>query len=169
MKLSKIAAICNKTKHIALFTQDDEEKTQWAGDGSAAYALLGMPKFTADTIMNTFGVEESKKDVWLIDDVPLPEKFDVSVYRNSDVSGMIDLDSYVTYLGNSYIPVLVTDRRYYINKKYLDPIKFTEETQLIARSTDGRIYFLITDGMFPIALIMPVNIEENMRNWLKGL
>lgn len=117
MKLSKIAAICNKTKHIALFTQDDEEKTQWAGDGFAAYALLGMPKFTADTIMNTFGVEKSKKDVWLIDDVPLPEKFDVSVYRNSDVSGMIDLDSYVTYLGNSYIPVLVTDRRYYINKK----------------------------------------------------
>lgn len=119
--------------------------------------------------MNTFGVEESKKDVWMIDDVPFPEKFDVSVYRNFDVSGMIDLDSYVTYLGNSYIPVLVTDRRYYINKKYLDPIKFTEETQLIARSTEGHTYFLITDGMFPIALIMPVNIEENMRNWLKGL
>lgn len=169
MKLSKIAAICNKKKHIALFTQKDEEKTQWAGDGCAVYALLGMPEFTADTIMNTFGVEESKKDVWLINDEPMPEKFDVSVYSSSDVSGIMDLDSFVTYLGNSYIPVLVSDRRYYINKKYLDPVKFTEETQLIARSTDGQTYFLITDGMFPIALIMPVEIEENMKSWLKGL
>lgn len=171
MKLNKIAALCNKVKQISLYTQEDEsgEKTQWAGDGCAVYALLGLPIFTAETIMNTFGVDADKKDVWLVRDEPFLEGFDLDAYSDGDVTANFSLENYVTYCGNSYVPVRVSDEVFYIKQKYLNVIKFDEKTQMLARKTAGNTYFVVTDGLFPIAMIMPVKIEDGMKEWLKRL
>lgn len=171
MKIGKLAALCAKTRTICLFTQkrENEENLQWAGDGKTAYALEGMPTFTAETIMATFGVDMEKKDLWIIKDEPFPKKFDVDTYNPEDVTAMLSMENFVTYAGISYIPVQVSDERVYVQKRYLDMIRMDEETQIVARKYEGHIYLVVMDGMFPTALITPENLNETMKQWISKL
>ena len=46
MKIKSIAAICKKNKNIAIFerySDDGDILTQYIGDGSAVYPVIGLP------------------------------------------------------------------------------------------------------------------------------
>lgn len=47
MKIKSIAAICKKNKNIAIFerySDDGDTLTQYIGDGSAVYPVVGLPQ-----------------------------------------------------------------------------------------------------------------------------
>lgn len=47
MKIKSIAAICKKNKNIAIFerySDDGDILTQYIGDGSAVYPVVGLPQ-----------------------------------------------------------------------------------------------------------------------------
>lgn len=49
MKIKSIAAICKKNKNIAIFerySDDGDILTQYIGDGSAVYPVVGLPSLT---------------------------------------------------------------------------------------------------------------------------
>ena len=49
MKIKSIAAICKKNKNIAIFerySDDGDILTQYIGDGSAVYPVVGLPRIT---------------------------------------------------------------------------------------------------------------------------
>lgn len=51
MKIKSIAAICKKNKNIAIFerySDDGDILTQYIGDGSAVYPVVGLPSSSGD-------------------------------------------------------------------------------------------------------------------------
>ena len=53
MKIKSIAAICKKNKNIAIFerySDDGDILTQYIGDGSAVYPVVGLPQLDKESI-----------------------------------------------------------------------------------------------------------------------
>lgn len=54
MKIKSIAAICKKNKNIAIFerySDDGDILTQYIGDGSAVYPVVGLPQLDKESLM----------------------------------------------------------------------------------------------------------------------
>lgn len=69
MKIKSIAAICKKNKNIAIFerySDDGDILTQYIGDGSAVYPVVGLPQLDKESLLTIFDVPEEAR---LRDDV----------------------------------------------------------------------------------------------------
>lgn len=65
MKIKSIAAICKKNKNIAIFerySDDGDILTQYIGDGSAVYPVIGLPPLDAESLLTIFDVPEKDRD-----------------------------------------------------------------------------------------------------------
>ena len=57
MKIKSIAAICKKNKNIAIFerySDDGDILTQYIGDGSAVYPVVGLPQLNKESLLTIF-------------------------------------------------------------------------------------------------------------------
>ena len=62
MKIKSIAAICKKNKNIAIFerySDDGDTLTQYIGDGSAVYPVVGLPQLDKESLLTIFDVPEA--------------------------------------------------------------------------------------------------------------
>ena len=76
MKIKSIAAICKKNKNIAIFerySDDGDILTQYIGDGSAVYPVVGLPQLDKESLLTIFDVPEKDRDNYI---APLPELMD---------------------------------------------------------------------------------------------
>lgn len=65
MKIKSIAAICKKNKNIAIFerySDDGDILTQYIGDGSAVYPVVGLPQLDKESLLTIFDVPEEYRD-----------------------------------------------------------------------------------------------------------
>lgn len=56
MKIKSIAAICKKNKNIAIFerySDDGDILTQYIGDGSAVYPVVGLPQLDKESLLRS--------------------------------------------------------------------------------------------------------------------
>lgn len=64
MKIKSIAAICKKNKNIAIFerySDDGDILTQYIGDGSAVYPVVGLPQLDKESLLTIFDVPEKDR------------------------------------------------------------------------------------------------------------
>lgn len=69
MKIKSIAAICKKNKNIAIFerySDDGDILTQYIGDGSAVYPVIGLPPLDAESLLTIFDVPEKDRDNYFL-------------------------------------------------------------------------------------------------------
>lgn len=65
MKIKSIAAICKKKKNIAIFerySDDGDTLTQYIGDGSAVYPVVGLPQLDKESLLTIFDVPEKDRE-----------------------------------------------------------------------------------------------------------
>ena len=65
MKIKSIAAICKKNKNIAIFerySDDGDILTQYIGDGSAVYPVIGLPPLDAISIHALLAESDTRRD-----------------------------------------------------------------------------------------------------------
>lgn len=75
MKIKSIAAICKKNKNIAIFerySDDDDILTQYIGDGSAVYPVIGLPPLDAESLLTIFDVPEKDRDNYFVKTLGIP-------------------------------------------------------------------------------------------------
>ena len=69
MKIKSIAAICKKNKNIAIFerySNDGDILTQYIGDGSAVYPVVGLPQLDKESLLTIFDVPEKDRDNYFV-------------------------------------------------------------------------------------------------------
>lgn len=69
MKIKSIAAICKKNKNIAIFerySDDGDILTQYIGDGSAVYPVVGLPQLDKESLLTIFDVPEKDRDNYFV-------------------------------------------------------------------------------------------------------
>lgn len=75
MKIKSIAAICKKNKNIAIFerySDDGDILTQYIGDGSAVYPVIGLPPLDAESLLTIFDVPEKDRDNYFVKTLGVP-------------------------------------------------------------------------------------------------
>ena len=75
MKIKSIAAICKKNKNIAIFerySDDGDILTQYIGDGSAVYPVVGLPPLDAESLLTIFDVPEKDRDNYFVKTLGIP-------------------------------------------------------------------------------------------------
>lgn len=75
MKIKSITAICKKNKNIAIFerySDDGDILTQYIGDGSAVYPVIGLPPLDAESLLTIFDVPEKDRDNYFVKTLGIP-------------------------------------------------------------------------------------------------
>ena len=169
MKIKAVAALCSKVKQIVLY---HEAGRQWAGDGMSAYLLPeAMGTLSTGALTAIFDIPTDKAADMLIRDIPMPEPYDTEDEGEEEEELRFDLASSITYNGTELLPLMTPDGRiYFIKIKYLRPITDCEGLRLSLRRTDGgQSYVAAKDGMFLVAIIMPLLPKDYMQEWLCDL
>ena len=169
MKIKAVAALCSKVKQIMLY---HEAGRQWAGDGMSAYLLPeAMGTLSTGALTAIFDIPTEKAADMLIRDTHMPTVYDTEDEGEEEEELRFDLASSITYNGTEFLPLMTQDGRiYFIKIKYLRPITDCEGLRMSLRRTDGgRPYIAAKDGMFLVAIIMPLLPKDYMREWLCDL
>ena len=77
MKIKSIAAICKKNKNIAIFerySDDGDILTQYIGDGSAVYPVVGLPQLDKESLLTIFDVPEKDRDNYFVKTLGVPAR-----------------------------------------------------------------------------------------------
>lgn len=87
MKIKSIAAICKKNKNIAIFerySDDGDILTQYIGDGSAVYPVVGLPQLDKESLLTIFDVPEKDRDNYFVKTLGVPAAARYSAIRLTD-------------------------------------------------------------------------------------
>jgi len=165
MTIAKLCSICKKTKKVHTFVEND---IQWVGDGYAYYALPGLPKFKTDELLAVFGVDEDDKSLWFCSEEELTE-INVREDCTDETPVLFDSNFYICKDGTELLPLKAADKTYFIDKAYLKPLKMDANLSITMRKAGMKYYFVCKDGLFCMALIMPVKTGPELKEKLSNI
>lgn len=147
MKIKSIAAICKKNKNIAIFerySDDGDILTQYIGDGSAVYPVVGLPQLDKESLLTIF-------------DVPAGISFEDTdeTERHVEREGIS-----IIYSGRTLKPIRTTRGLVFIESRYLSPVAdVLDVLELYERRTaEGTPYIVAKAGFLLQAVIMPYDV-----------
>lgn len=165
MKIKAVAGLCARVKQIVIH---DQGVRQWIGDGMAAYQLPdNFPEINESSACMLFNIETDKAADYYIRRRELPG-FNVADDDDGEEYLEYDTDRRLIVDGKDLLPVSMPHRKtYFIQTKYLKPLKDAEQLQLFLRdAASDTPYIVAKDGMFVVAVIMPTRIKASARLWL---
>lgn len=142
---------------------------QWAGTGAAWYELAGMPEFTPETLLVALGFDMDDKSLWILSREKEAEiKLNLGIEDDSDIEVKLDSMGTVTYMGTEYLIAYAADKAWLFDKKYFAPLKMDESFSASLRKFKDNRVLVTFDGMFPTAVIAPINAND-LKGWLGEL
>lgn len=164
MNFKKLSSVLARRKMLVLYSDGVGE--QWAGDDFSCYELSGLPSFSIDSLLFTFGVKPDKKESWFTDTKILPKSWDLSMDSRTDRPIVID-DNGILYKGTIFSILRVGSSCYVLPERYLQPI-YSDQMQLFLRTMpetgEGKI--IAKEGMFVTALFAPISASEDLQDWM---
>lgn len=156
MKIQKVISLCKESGALYITEYEGE---QWVGNGQAVYPLFGLPKFTPETLCETFGLNEEQQGKMILNEKPAIDfkGIDFGELTGEEKPAEETKVEFI-YAGAQLIAVECDGGISFIKKKYFAP--FDEDVQLWRRIGSGGEYFVVTGGMFIKGIILP---ESGMR------
>lgn len=151
MKIQKIIDICKKSGELYI---TDVDGIQWVGNGYAVYPLVGLPKFTPESLCDTFGVSEDAQSKMILNERQLNDwgGIDFGDIRGDEAAAEV-LPIEVYYKGRVLVCVKCDGSVYFINGRYLNPYK--EAFELYKRNFGPMEYFVIAQGFMVEGIVFP--------------
>ena len=156
MKVQKVINLCKESGALYITEHEGE---QWVGNGQAVYPLFGLPKFTPETLCETFGLNEEQQGKMILNEKLVTDYGGINFGElDGNEIPAEEVKVAFTYAGAQLIAVKCNGGISFIKKKYLAP--FDEDVQLWRRNTGSSEYFVVTGGMFIKGIVLP---ESSMR------
>lgn len=162
MKIKSIAAICKKNKNIAIFerySDDDDILTQYIGDGSAVYPVIGLPPLDAESLLTIFDVPEKDRDNYFVKTLGIPAG--ISFEDTDATERQVEREGIsIIYSGRTLKPIRTTRGLVFIESRYLAPVADVLDVLELyeRRTTDGAPYIVAKAGFLLQAVIMPYDV-----------
>lgn len=155
MKIKKIESLCKKAKRIVLL---DNKNEQWAGNGYALYALLGMPKLNEETVLKVFSMDDPDKYaaqyIKSIDGICLEDMVSDEIEATVNPIGIS--------LGEIELLVLMSEIGvFFIQKRFLAPVADMPALNYTLRKGSNGYYVAIKSGMLLVGIIMPMRVDND--------
>lgn len=123
MKIKSIAAICKKNKNIAIFerySDDGDILTQYIGDGSAVYPVVGLPQLDKESLLTIFDVPEKDRDNYFVKTLGVPAG--ISFEDTDETERHVEREGIsIIYSGRTLKPIRTTRGLVFIESRYLCP------------------------------------------------
>lgn len=124
MKIKSIAAICKKNKNIAIFerySDDGDILTQYIGDGSAVYPVVGLPQLDKESLLTIFDVPEKDRDNYFVKTLGVPAG--ISFEDTDETERHVEREGIsIIYSGRTLKPIRTTRGLVFIESRYLSPV-----------------------------------------------
>lgn len=124
MKIKSIAAICKKNKNIAIFerySDDGDILTQYTGDGSAVYPVVGLPQLDKESLLTIFDVPEKDRDNYFVKTLGVPAG--ISFEDTDETERHVEREGIsIIYSGRTLKPIRTTRGLVFIESRYLSPV-----------------------------------------------
>lgn len=162
MKINKLAALLKKSGTITLYGME-RTRTQWVGDGAAAYPLLGLPYLEESSLYTMFDINERQQDKLHFQHVDLPDNTnfaDTDDCENIIESGKISLAT----AGHLIRPLQTQKGIVFIDTKYLAPLSDTlVSAEFYERiSPSGQVYIAVKSGFMLMGVIFPYDLISQL-------
>lgn len=158
MKIKSIAAICKKNKNIAIFerySDDGDILTQYIGDGSAVYPVVGLPQLDKESLLTIFDVPEKDRDNYFVKTLGVPAG--ISFEDTDETERHVEREGIsIIYSGRTLKPIRTTRGLVFIESRYLSPVAdVLDVLELYERRTaEGTPYIVAKAGFLLQAVIM---------------
>ena len=164
MNFKKLSSVLARRKMLVLYS--DSVGEQWAGDDFSCYELSGLPSFSIDSLLFTFGVKPEKKESWFTQEEALPKSWDLSMDSRTDRAIVID-DNGILYKGTLFSILRVGSGCYVLPERYLQPI-YSDQMQLFERTMEatGEIKIVAKEGMFITAVFETIEASAELKDWM---
>lgn len=151
MKFQKVISLCKDSGELYI---TETGNVQWVTNGAAAYPLFGLPKFTAESLCETFGLSEEQQGKMILNEKSVAEfhGIDFTDLKGDEAPGEI-IRMEFSFGGMQLLAVKSDGDVYFIKKKYLSP--FDEEVELWKRTSKQGSYFVVAGGMLIKGIIVP--------------
>ena len=162
MKIKSIAAICKKNKNIAIFerySDDGDILTQYIGDGSAVYPVVGLPKLDKESLLTIFDVPEKDRDNYFVKTLGVPAG--ISFEDTDETERHVEREGIsIIYSGRTLKPIRTTRGLVFIESRYLSPVAdVLDVLELYERRTAERTPYIVAKAGFLLqAVIMPYDV-----------
>ena len=162
MKIKSIAAICKKNKNIAIFerySDDGDTLTQYIGDGSAVYPVVGLPQLDKESLLTIFDVPEKDRDNYFVKTLGVPAG--ISFEDTDETERHVEREGIsIIYSGRTLKPIRTTRGLVFIESRYLSPVAdVLDVLELYERRTaEGAPYIVAKAGFLLQAVIMPYDV-----------
>ena len=162
MKIKSIAAICKKNKNIAIFerySDDGDTLTQYIGDGSAVYPVIGLPPLDAESLLTIFDVPEKDRDNYFVKTLGVPAG--ISFEDIDETERHVEREGIsIIYSGRTLKPIRTTRGLVFIESRYLSPVAdVLDVLELYERRTaEGAPCIVAKAGFLLQAVIMPCDV-----------
>lgn len=162
MKIKSIAAICKKNKNIAIFerySDDGDILTQYIGDGSAVYPVVGLPQLDKESLLTIFDVPEKDRDNYFVKTLGVPAG--ISFEDTDETERHVEREGIsIIYSGRTLKPIRTTHGLVFIESRYLSPVAdVLDVLELYERRTaEGAPYIVAKAGFLLQAVIMPYDV-----------
>ena len=162
MKIKSIAAICKKNKNIAIFerySDDGDILTQYIGDGSAVYPVIGLPPLDAESLLTIFDVPEKDRDNYFVKTLGIPAG--ISFEDTDATERQVEREGIsIIYSGRTLKPIHTTRGLVFIESRYLAPVADVLDVLELyeRRTTEGTPYIVAKAGFLLQAVIMPYDV-----------
>lgn len=162
MKIKSIAAICKKNKNIAIFerySDDGDILTQYIGDGSAVYPVIGLPPLDAESLLTIFDVPEKQREDWFVQVAGIPSEISFEDMDANEKPVEREAIS-IAYSGKTLKPLQTRRGLVFIESRYLSPVSdILDVLELYERITPGGTPYIVAKAGFLLqAVIMPYDV-----------
>lgn len=168
MKIKSIAAICKKNKNIAIFerySDDGDILTQYIGDGSAVYPVVGLPPLDAESLLTIFDVPEKDRDNYFVKTLGVPAG--ISFEDTDETERHVEREGIsIIYSGRTLKPIRTTRGLVFIESRYLSPVAdVLDVLELYERRTaEGAPYIVAKSSIREIT-----ERHQRLNRWRKSL
>lgn len=166
MKIKKLATQISRVKQLCLI--DCEEGEQWAGTSSAFYLLPeSLPEMDSELLTLIMDIKPEKAAEFFVEHKNKPLGFPVGDTAPEESELYFDMSNRLIYDGTDILPLKTQGGgMYYIKTSQLAPVDDVQQMGIYLRIWGNRPIIAVKDGLFLVALIMPILHKSSFVPWL---
>lgn len=138
---------------------DGDILTQYIGDGSAVYPVVGLPQLDKESLLTIFDVPEKDRDNYFVKTLGVPAG--ISFEDTDETERHVEREGIsIIYSGRTLKPIRTTRGLVFIESRYLSPVAdVLDVLELYERRTaEGAPYIVAKAGFLLQAVIMPYDV-----------
>ena len=146
-------------ENVVRYSDDGDILTQYIGDGSAVYPVVGLPQLDKESLLTIFDVPEKDRDNYFVKTLGVP--VGISFEDTDETERHVEREGIsIIYSGRTLKPIRTTRGLVFIESRYLSPVAdVLDVLELYERRTaEGAPYIVAKAGFLLQAVIMPYDV-----------